>query len=63
VTRVEYILVALVDVVATVNKRVEGVPLVCPSVAQMSLSMAADERVTISWLSVGTAALHACSAV
>ena len=36
---------------------------VCPSVAQMSLSVAADQRVTISWLSVGTAALHACSTV
>ena len=61
--RVEYVLVVLVDVVATADKRREDVPLVCPSVAQTSLSMAADQRVTISWLSVGTADLHACSAV
>jgi hypothetical protein len=36
--RVEYVLVALVDVVATADKRREDVPLVCPSVAQMSRS-------------------------
>jgi hypothetical protein len=56
-SRVEYMLVVLVDVVATADKRGEGVPLVCPSVAQMSLSVAANQRVTISWLSIGTAAL------
>ena len=64
--RVEYVHVVLVDVVATADKRREGIPLVSlsiPSVARMSLSVAADERVTISWLSVRTAALYACSAV
>jgi hypothetical protein len=39
--RVEYVLVVLVDVVATADKRGEGGSLVCPSVAQMSLSVAA----------------------
>ena len=39
--RVEYILVVLVDVVATADKREEGGPRVCPSVAQMSLSVTA----------------------
>jgi hypothetical protein len=33
------------------DKGEEGGPFVCPSVAQTSLSMAAEERVTISWLS------------
>jgi hypothetical protein len=61
--RVEYMPVTPVGVLVTADKREEGGPLVCPSVAQMSLSVAADERVTSSWLSVGTAALHACSAV
>ena len=37
--RVEYVLVALVDVVATAEMREEGIPLVCPSFAQMTLSM------------------------
>ena len=58
--RVEYMHVVLVDVVATADKREEGIPLVCPSVAQTSPSMAADQRVTISWLSVQTAALQSC---
>jgi hypothetical protein len=47
-TRVEYILVVLVDVVATADKREEGGPLVCPSVAQMTLSMTSTQLRTLS---------------
>jgi len=46
--RVEYVLVVLVGVVATADKRGEGVPLVCPSVAQMSLSMTSTQGLTLS---------------
>jgi hypothetical protein len=37
--RIEYVLVVLVDVMATADKRVEGGTLVCPSVAQIIMSL------------------------
>ena len=37
----------LVGVVATAEKRGEGVPLVCPLVAQMTLSMASTQGLTL----------------
>jgi hypothetical protein len=46
--RVEYVPVVLVDVVPTTEKRGEGVSLVYPLVAQMTLSVAVNQRVTIS---------------
>jgi hypothetical protein len=48
--RVEYMLVVLTDVVATAEKRGEGGSLVCPSVAQMTISMTSTQGLTLSGL-------------
>jgi translation initiation factor 2 gamma subunit (eIF-2gamma) len=51
----------LMVVVTKVEKRREDVPLVRPSVASKTLSVATDQRVMISWMSDGSGALHARS--